>query len=192
MRKGMLTALLAAVALSCADTGIVNTGGDNTPNDTLPNTTPPDLNPDTVVPTTQAITADLRIRGAKSDGIYSAHFTAADLRILIDGNEVPFTLHRPDVDVAQKDHAWKFASFELPPGAKVVQVLLAMDPDEGYFATDSEDGRIDAPGLPITFDAMAHLIEARGKVVVELDVERSLVPTAHGVRELLPFYRVDY
>lgn len=192
MKKGLLTALLAAFALSCGDAGLVNTGNDPAPNNHTPPTDPSTLDPDQVAPTTQAITADLRIRGAKLDGIYSAHFTAADLRILIDGVEVPFTLHRPDVDVAQPGHAWKFASFELPEGARAVQVLLAMDQDEGYFATDSEDGRIDAPGLPIVFDAQASLIEARGKVVVELDLERSLVPVANGVREFLPFYRVDY
>lgn len=137
-------------------------------------------------------TAEFRIRGAQIDGLLAAVFTPSDLLVKVDGVEVPFSLHEPSFDLSLPNHAWKFVTFELPEGAELVEVLLAVDPERSYFATASEEGHIEAPGLPIMFTSPAHLIESRGKLVLELNLERSLVASAENERELLPFFRVDY
>lgn len=184
---------LAVVALlvGCGDTKLLA----NIPDEDIrpiDRTPAPPPSGDDSTPLPRDVEASLRLRGSKSDAFHAALLRTSELRILADGAALPYTLLTGDLDVAMAGHAWQVARFTIPAGTRDIQVLLDFDNAEGSFVTQDADGRIEAPGIPIYFAGSTELIAQRNKLVLDLDLERSLVETASNVRELVPVFRIDY
>ena len=143
-------------------------------------------------PLPQAVVTDLRVRGSNAAALQGVLLRANELRIVVDGVEVPYSLHSADLDLANVGPAWRLASFEMPEGARFVQVVLDLEEDSGTFVDATTDGQVIAPGAPIYFDSPASLIAKHNKLVLDLDLSRSLVANSTTELEVVPVFRVDY
>jgi len=70
-----------------------------------------------------------------------------------------------------------------PPSAIFAEIHARA---EGSWTRVGSAGPIDARGIPITFDATAEPIIARGAVEIRIDLGTSLVPDGAGKLALLP------
>lgn len=143
-------------------------------------------------PLPQTVMTDLRIRGSNGAAFHGVLLRAHQLRIAIDGVDVPYTVHAEEVDVANAGHAWKLATFEMPQGARFVQVLLDIDDESGSFVGLDDAGKVIAPGAPIYFESPASLVARQAKVVLDLDLGRSLVANSSAELEMVPVFRIHY
>jgi hypothetical protein len=107
------------------------------------------------------------------------------------GKSLPVRLMARTVDVTAKDHAYLVGTFFVPEGVSQVKVALAFD-DYGGWEQRGLAGALDTRVAPLRFEAPVDSLSLRGRAVVQLDVEGSLLPTTEGERLLLPSLKVNY
>jgi hypothetical protein len=134
---------------------------------------------------------ELRLRGLNAEGYSSVLVPIRSLTVTAGGRRLPVQLVARTVDLSAKDHAHLVGHFFVPEGVDRVQVALALD-DFGGWEKGEQGGSLDLRGAPLRFEAPVDSLTQRGRAVVQLDVERSLVSRAHEERLLLPTLKVNY
>jgi hypothetical protein len=175
MKKLMLSVLGAAVALSLTACGAA------TSEEPTPSTQP-----------TPLLGTELRLRG-ENLGRYGAALVHVR-RISIttpEGQPVPVQLSaRHALDLASAGHSHLLGRFAVPEGVERVWVEVELD-DFGGFEDAQGGGVIDTRVAPLRFEAPVEYLSQRGRVVVHLNVERSLVEAGED-RLLLPSMDVRF
>jgi ABC-type Fe3+-hydroxamate transport system substrate-binding protein len=172
MKKLMLS-VLGAVALSLTACGTA------TPEESSSQPTP-------------ALGTELRLRG-ENLGDYGAALVQVR-RISIttpEGLPVPVQLTaRHAVDLALSSHSHLLGRFEVPQGVQSLWVEVEFD-DFGGYEDAQGGGVIDTRVAPLRFEAPVEYVSERDRVVVHLNVARSLAGTGEE-RLLLPSMDVRF
>jgi hypothetical protein len=181
MKKLMLSALAtAALALSAC--------GDAVPpameEPSQPITRP---SPDTV----PGQRFELRLRGENAAGYDTVLVPIRSVEVTAGGQPLPVSLVAGTVNLAAKDHAHLLGTFFVPQGVDQVQVALTLDSFGGW-EQGSRAGSLDTRGAPLRFEAPVDSLTQRGRAVVVLDVEQSLLSAGKAERLLLPNLTVKF
>jgi hypothetical protein len=143
----------------------------------------------TVTEPAQPLTVELRMRGAQAQGYDAVMLVPNRLEVVADGVKLPTEPTYALVDLARTGHAEKLATFGLPPGAKEVELRLELGAGGG-FERPGKSGYLDTRRADISFKANADQLAKSGRLVVELDVSRSVVGKDASTRRLVPQFRV--
>lgn len=142
----------------------------------------------TSVPTPVAISAVLRLGGVNGSG--SVLVRVASVEMTIDGHAIPAALSGGEIDLASESAAPVVATFELPADAGDVGIKLRFV-DIGTVERDGKTLVLDLRGPPISVVSSAAQVRAGSKVVIELDLARSIVEL-DGQLVLMPQFTVRY
>jgi hypothetical protein len=135
---------------------------------------------------------ELRLQGTFAQETKLLLLGVRQVEVLAQGDEPhDVRIHGGVVDLARANHAWGVANFDLPEAAERLRIRLWLD-DYGGYATVANQGPVDARGAPIELEAATALLAETRQVVIELDLDRSLVELGGEERLLLPHYRVRY
>lgn len=124
------------------------------------------------VETDKAQTATLRLRGVGWTG--AVWVQVASVEMTIDGQVVDSPLQNDSFDVGDDQSAWRVADFVLPDDARNVGIKLTFTPT-GTVEREGEVRPLDMRGPPLSFVASAAQIRTQRKVVLDVDLARSLV-----------------
>jgi hypothetical protein len=171
MKKLMLS-VLGAVALSLTACG-ANTG-------------------DVSQQPTPELGMELRLRGENLGDYGTALVQVRRISITTpEGLPVPTQLSaRHAVDLGLASHSHLLGRFEVPPGVQSVWVEVEFD-DFGGFEDARGGGVIDTRVAPLRFEAPVEYLSERNRVVVHLNVARSLAGAGED-RLLLPSMDVRF
>lgn len=133
-------------------------------------------------------TVAVRLLGVGAPG--PVRVRVASLELSVDGEALPARLEGGELDLGTARQAWQAAAFDLPAGARRVAITLRFQP-EGVVERNGKPQALDLSGPPVTLVADAALIRARSKVVLEIDLARSLIERCEQVA-LLPDFTVRY
>lgn len=147
-----------------------------------PTAGPPASGPET--PQTVAV----RLLGVGAPG--SVRVRVASLELSVDGQALPSRLEGGELDLGTVQHAWQAATFDLPTDARTVAIRLQFEP-EGVVERNGRPQALDLSGPPLSLVADAAQIRTRSKVVLEIDLARSLIERCEQV-SLLPGFTVRY
>lgn len=198
-RNGLLLAL-ALLAGCGGGSGTTSQGGAGTPPPlgTVTPTVDPPATPAPVAdpiltPEVESVPARafIRMLGVNNPGYAAILADVASITVEVDG--VPVALDFSGVqtmDLTNPDHAWRLASFAMPPPGSTVVVTVRLD-DPAIWERGEASGELDTCGLPITFSAPAEWLALRGHAVIVLDLERSILEV-DGDALLLPNLQVKY
>jgi hypothetical protein len=134
---------------------------------------------------------ELRLRGENAAGYDAVLVPIRSVEVTAAGTRLPVSLEAGTVDLAAREHAHLLGTFFVPEGVEEVQVTLTFDSFGGW-EQGARAGSLDARGAPLRFEAPVASLSQRGRAVVELDVEGSLVPVGQAQRLLLPHLTVRY
>ncbi len=134
---------------------------------------------------------ELRVRGTHGMELDTVLLSVRELRVTHEGRELPVDVVRAPLDLAAGEHSWLAGTFQVPDDARTVAVTLRLD-DAGGFAGRGGSGELDARGVPLHFEVPLKALRSRGRVVVHLDLARSLVDAGEERKLLLPQYGVHY
>lgn len=129
--------------------------------------------------------AEIRLRGINAAGYSAVLVELKDLRVTAGDRELEVGVGQTKIDLADPDQGWVLGSVEVPVSAKAIDVSLTLDDFGGYEGVAGA-GELDARSVPIRFSAPMSLVDDHGKVTVQLDVRRSLLPVAPERAVLLP------
>ncbi|HZS35942.1 MAG TPA: hypothetical protein VFF06_03910 [Polyangia bacterium] len=132
--------------------------------------------------------AEVRLLGINASG--SARVRVAGLNLTIDGRAWPDQVTDKELDLGQLDQAWAAATFNLPADAHKVAINLQFQ-KAGTVVRNGKTQPLDLSGPPVNVMADATLMRPRSKVVLQLDLSRSLVDQGEQVF-LLPDFIVLY
>lgn len=179
MRAGpLLTCAAAAVAAACG-------GSQPLPPKEASRDVPAAPPGASLPPTTPSQpTVNLVLRGVDSSAYAGVHLDVERLTVEVDHAALPVTPAQAAVDLASAAGT-SLGSFSLPAEAARVRISIVLAPT-GTWHTRAGAGRIDARGLPISFDAAAADLSRHRVVEMQLNVATSLQPTDDGVAVLLP------
>jgi hypothetical protein len=114
-----------------------------------------------------------------------------DVGVTADGQPVAVTPPGMRFDLAGPVQGWNFGELDVPATTQRVHVTMTFD-DFGGFEGAAGAGELDARVHPIEIDASMVDLEVHGKIVVNLNVGRSLIATGPERRLLLPSLSVGY
>jgi hypothetical protein len=136
--------------------------------------------------------AELRVRGSDTQG-GSVFLKVREVEVTLNGRSLAVQASRMGVlDLGNTAQAWLLGTFEVPTSAEAVHVRIRFDDYGAFQGGASGAGSVDARTRAIEFDAPVQSLALRGHAVVQLDVQRSLLPTAAGRGLLLPVVKVQY
>lgn len=185
-RNGLLLAITLLAACGGGSTTTSQRAGDAPP----PGTAAPAADP-ILTPESTPTRAFLRMLGANDPGYDAILADVAMVVVEVDGVAVPLDFSGAQImDLTNEGHAWRIASFEMPPPGSMVQVTVRLD-DPAHWERGGEAGELDTCGLPITFSAPAEWFALRGHAVIVLDLARSILEV-EGDALLLPNLQVRY
>jgi len=115
----------------------------------------------------------------------------ASLEVTADGRPVSVALEPGQVDLGTADHAWPIATFSVPTAAQQVALTLGFLPD-GSLERSGISEPLDLRGAPISWESNATWLLERKRVVLEVDVERSLEARDGQPATFLPEFLVRY
>lgn len=122
-------------------------------------------------PAVQAIA--VRLRGVGSAGQH-VRVTVAALDVIVDGLAIPVVPTTAELDLGDSTQAWRIATFDLPSDAHQVSIRLRIQP-LGTVERDGVASVLDIRGPPMSVVVDASWARARDKVVLDVDLGRSLV-----------------
>jgi hypothetical protein len=134
---------------------------------------------------------ELRLRGENAAGYDTVLVPIRSVEVTAAGTQLPVSLVAGTVDLTAKDHAHLLGTFFVPEGVEQVQVALTFDSFGGW-EQGSRAGSLDTRVAPLRFEAPVASLAQRGRAVVVLDVEGSLLSTGKAERLLLPNLTVNY
>ncbi len=138
----------------------------------------------------QALNTEVRIKGLDAQGFSLAYFGVRDLEVASGAKALPVEVEAPPIDLSDTSQAWLAGRFALPAAAKSVTVTLTLG-EYGAFVRGPDAGEVDVQGKPLTFTVPVSFIE-NGKVVVDLDLGRSLIASRPGALALVPQYKLHF
>jgi hypothetical protein len=133
----------------------------------------------------------LVLRGIGASDYANVLLDVKDVRVTADGRPVAVTPPQMRFDLANPVQGWNFGELEVPATTQRVHVTMTFD-DFGGFEGAAGAGEIDARVHPIEIDASMADLQLRGKILVNLNVARSLIATGTERRLLLPSLSVAY
>ncbi len=133
-------------------------------------------------------TVAVRLLGVGAPG--PVRVRVASLELSVDGQALPSRLEGGELDLGTVHQAWQAATFDLPTDARTVEIKLRFQP-EGVVERDGKPQALDLSGPPLSLVADAAQIRTRSKVVLEIDLARSLIERCEQV-SLLPGFTVRY
>lgn len=145
---------------------------------------PPSESPETVTSQTVAV----RLLGVRAEG--PVRVQVATLELTVDGNPFPAMIGGSEIDLGNDQSAWVVTKFDLPVDARKVAIRLKFH-SEGVIERNGKSQLLDLSGPPVSLIADAEQIRKRNKVVVEVDIARSLVERGEQVF-MLPEFIVRY
>jgi hypothetical protein len=172
----MKTSLLLLILSVAACSGAPDGGNPATPTSNPPATE------------SSAPTVELRLSGVNGTG--AVNVQVASVELTLDGQAVSPQVKGGDIDLGNAQQAWVVASFPLPADAEKVGIKLRFQPD-GTVESGGKTEVLDLSGPPLSVVASAEEIRQRGKVLLEIDLSRSLVD-ADGQVYLMPDFIVRY
>lgn len=130
----------------------------------------------------------VRLHGVGAAGPVLVRVASFDL--MVDGRALPVMHEAREIDLGNSDHAWLVLKFSLPADARELTMAVHFEP---FGTIDLGNGAqaLDLRGPPLSFSAGAARLGATGKVVIELDVARSLVELGDEVL-LIPSFTVRF
>ncbi|MDQ3265672.1 MAG: hypothetical protein M3Y59_18780 [Myxococcota bacterium] len=131
----------------------------------------------------------MRLLGVRAPG--PVLLQVASVAVVVDGQAVSVALEPGAVDLGTADHAWPVATVEIPEGAQQVAMTLEFHP-EGSLERAGVPEPLDLRGAPISWMSPATLLLERRKVVLEVDIERSLAERDGQAAFFLPSFVVRY
>jgi hypothetical protein len=137
-----------------------------------------------VTPPPSAIFAEIRMLGGGTHDFRSVTLGIERIAVEVNGAAADVRPDHRAIDLASTS-ASVLGRFALPARGSKVHVALTLAA-EGSWTRVGSAGPIDARGIPITFDATAEPIIARGAVEIRIDLGTSLVPDGAGKLALLP------
>lgn len=148
-----------------------------------------DSKPKEVPPTENPRTVTVRLLGVHAPG--SVLVQVASVAAVIDGRAAAVVMGTSQVDLGTVDQAWAIATLDLPEGAQEVALEVEFAPD-GSLERNGVPEPLDLRGAPISWQSTAALLLERNKVVVEVDVERSLAARDGQPAFFLPSFILRY
>lgn len=133
-------------------------------------------------------TVAVRLLGVGAPG--PVRVRVSSLELLVDGQALPARLEGGELDLGTVQQAWQAATFDLPTDARTVAIKLQFQP-EGVVERNGKPQVLDLSGPPLSLVADAARIRTRSKVVLEIDLARSLIERCEQV-SLLPGFTVRY
>ncbi|WAM26151.1 hypothetical protein [Myxococcus sp. NMCA1] len=135
-----------------------------------------------------AQTVAVRVLGVRASG--PVRVQVAALELTVDGNALPSRIGGSEIDLGNDQNAWAVTTFDLPVDARKVGLRLKFQ-SEGIVERNGKSQLLDLSGPPVSLIADAAQIRKRGKVVLEIDIARSLVDRGEQVF-MLPEFIVRY
>ena len=132
-------------------------------------------------------TVAVRLLGVGASGPVRVRVAAVELSV--DGLALPAQVQGGELDLAVQN-AWEVTTFDLPADAHAVAIKLRFRP-EGVVELNGRAQALDLSGPSLSLMADAARIRARSKVVLEVDLARSLIERCAQV-SLLPDFTVRY
>lgn len=133
-------------------------------------------------------TVAVRLLGVGAPG--PVRVRVSSLELSVDGQALPARLEGGELDLGTVQQAWQAATFDLPADARRVAIKLQLQP-EGVVERNGRPQALDLSGPPISLVADAAQLRTRSKVVLEIDLARSLIERCERV-SLLPDFTVRY
>lgn len=143
-------------------------------------------NSESAPPGTQTVA--VRLLGVGAPG--PVRVRVAALGLSVDGHALPVQVEGGELDLGNDQQAWRVTTFALPADARKVAIDLRLRP-EGAVERNGRTQALELGGPPLTLVADAAQLRTRGKVVLEIDLARSLVDRCGDVF-LLPELIVRY
>lgn len=137
-------------------------------------------------PTPQTVA--VRLLGVGASG--PVRVRVAALELTVDGRALPAQLDGSELDLGNDQNAWLVSTFGLPADARSVAINLQLEP-EGMVERNGKMQVLDLSGPPLSWVADAAQLRTRSKVVLEIDLARSLIARCEQVF-LLPDFVVRY
>ncbi|NVJ07001.1 hypothetical protein HUW63_17330 [Myxococcus sp. AM001] len=135
-----------------------------------------------------AQTVAVRLLGVRGSGPVRVQVSA--LELTVDGNPLSSRLGGGEIDLGNEENAWAVTTFDLPVDARKVGIRLKFDP-EGIVERNGKTQLLDLSGPPVSLVADAEQLRKRSKVVLEIDLARSLVDRGEQVF-MFPEFIVRY
>jgi hypothetical protein len=142
----------------------------------------------TEVAADQSQMGSLRLLGVRAPG--PVRVGVASVELMVDGQSVPAPVDGSELDIGNDQSAWLLTTFRLPADARRVAITLRFKP-EGMVERAGKALQLDLRGPPLVIVASAEQLRKRGKVVLEVDLVRSLVDQGEQLL-LLPSFVVRY
>lgn len=134
---------------------------------------------------------DLRLRATGIDRFANLMVLPQSVKVSADGVQVPVELVDAPVDLAVADQATKVASFQVPSEAASVEVSVELAP-AGVFEAVDGIGWLDMRSTSLHFKSSAANLAEKGKAVMILDANRSLVALGENELGLVPNFKVRF
>lgn len=194
--------VLLAVAVGCNDRPQIIDPGDEVDAGVIPQqpeedagTQPPETDAgtqpetDAGVPPIQYQQFEVRVLGVNADAYSLLAFDVAELTASAGGVPLPVELAEGRVDLAVYGQAWLVGTIQVPEGTDWVDLAVRFDDAAAYEAVWGT-GSIDARRVSLRWRSEVAALQLRGRVVVHLDLGRSLVSRASWQQQLLPVLTV--
>lgn len=134
----------------------------------------------------------VRLRGANLGDLVAVLVPLREISAVgEDGRVLVVSQVKHLVDLARLDVNTVVAWVEVPPDVQRVTLRLPFDSWGGY-VLPAGGGVLDLRGRPITYEVTREQLVARQKVVVEIDLTRSLRPTGTQAASLLPHSELHF
>lgn len=131
---------------------------------------------------------DFRLRGVNAE--WPVELALRSLVVKANGATLPVSMASGTVRLDARDHAWRMAGFEVPEEADTV-TFEARFAATGALYEGLTSRPLDFGGAPLVFTTRAVDLLSRHKVVVDLDMRRSLEEEEVGAT-VLPHFNVRY
>lgn len=133
-------------------------------------------------------TAAVRLQGVGASG--PVRVRVASLALTADGHALAGQLTGSEIDIGNAQNSLQVMTFGLPADAHSVAIKLQFQP-EGTVERNGKTQALDLRGPPVSLVADAAQIRTSSKVVLEVDLARSLVDQSGNVL-LMPNFTIRY
>jgi hypothetical protein len=134
----------------------------------------------------------LRLRGIAPASYQAVLLDVKNVAVAADDVALDVSPPSTRFDLADSTQGWSFGEVDVPAGARNVHVSLTFDDFGGFQDAAGAAGDIDSRTIPVEIDATMADVATHGKMIVQLDVGRSLLAVAADRRLLLPSLSVAY
>ena len=173
------TTLATALLAGCGGTGLRSTA-----------TAEDDATP-TTGSAAEALTVDVRVKGANTNGFSNVLLSPANVQVWADGKLLEVTQVGDLVNLATPDHAEKIATVAVPKDAQKVEFAITFGSAGGFDGT-SGSGWIETRSKEIRFQSSVENLAGQNKATIEVDAAKTLVARDATTLAFVPRFRVVY